>query len=349
MEHRVNAPSQGTKEPICSVCIANYNGAEVIADCLNSVFAQDCNFPFEVIVHDDASTDGSIDIVLTHYPSATLIASEKNVGFCISNNRMAAHARGEYILLLNNDAALLPDALSTLKKDAERIGGPAILGLPQYNYETGDLLDIGSLCDPFLNPIPNLDASRRDVAMVSGACLWLPHTLWDELGGFPDWFGSLAEDLYLCSLARLNGHSVQTLATSGFRHHVGKVLGGGKVTGENRLVTSIKRRALSERNKSFVMALVYPTPLFQLIIPLHLILLVLEGATLALIKRDQALFHDIYWNCIKALWQERTKLFHLRHGIQAKRAIGTRAFFSVFKCLPHKLRMLHRHGLPHLK
>jgi len=338
-----------TTSPVCSVCIANYNGAEVIEECLNSVFAQDCDFPFEVIVHDDASTDGSANIVRNRYPSAILIPSEENVGFCISNNRMVAQARGKYILLLNNDAALFPDALRTLYTYAENQPLTGILGLPQYDIKTRELLDIGSLCDPFLNPVPNLDAGRHDVAMVSGACLWIPRLLWEELGGFPDWFGSLAEDLYLCSLTRLNGYSVLTLGTSGFLHHVGKSFGGGKVTKENRLVTSRKRRALSERNKSFVMALAYPAPLFQLIFPLHLVLLVLEGAALALIKRERALFQDIYLACIKALWQEHLRLFCLRRKIQANRKIGLRLFWSVFQLVPHKLRMLLRYGLPHLK
>lgn len=332
--------------PICSVCIANYNGAEVIEDCLNSVFAQDCDFPFEVIVHDDASTDGSAKIVSDRYPSAMLIPSEKNVGFCISNNRMVAQARGKYILLLNNDAALFPDALRTLYSYAENQPLTGILGLPQYDMKTRELLDIGSLCDPFLNPVPNLDAGRHDVAMVSGACLWIPRLLWEELGGFPDWFGSLAEDLYLCSLTRLNGYFVQALGTSGFLHHVGKSFGGGKVTKENRLFTSRKRRALSERNKSFVMALAYPAPLLQLIFPLHLVLLVLEGAALALIRRERALFQGIYLDCIKALWQQRKRLRLLRRELQAQRRIGRWRFFAAFRWYPHKLCLLLKHGIP---
>lgn len=342
-----NNPS--TSSPVCSVCIANYNGAEVIEDCLNSVFAQDCDFSFEVIVHDDASTDGSADIVRDHYPNTTLIPSEKNVGFCISNNRMAAQARGKYILLLNNDAALFPDALRTLYAYAENQPHTGILGLPQYDMNTRELLDIGSLCDPFLNPVPNLDAGRRDVAMVSGACLWIPRLLWEELGGFPDWFVSLAEDLYLCTLSRLNGYSVQALGTSGFLHHVGKSFGGGKVTKENRLVTSRKRRALSERNKSFVMALTYPAPLFQLTFPIHLVLLLAEGLVLTLLKREWWVYQEIYWACFKALWLERRRVFRLRQEIQSRKKNSLRLFLSVFKLSPHKLTMLFRHGLPHLK
>lgn len=347
--HRVMLACNGSQEPLVSVCIANYNGAEVIEDCLNSVFAQDCDFPIEVLVHDDTSTDDSADMVRDGYPSVILIPSTQNVGFCISNNRIAARARGKYILLLNNDAALFPDALRTLYAYAENQPLAGILGLPQYDMATRELLDIGSLCDPFLNPVPNLDAGRQDVAMVSGACLWIPRSLWEKLGGFPDWFGSLAEDLYLCSITRLTGYSVQALGNSGFLHHVGKSLGGGKVTKENRLVTSRKRRALSERNKSFVMVLTYPAPLFQLIFPLHLVLLLLEGAALALIKREISLFQDIYLACIKALWQERERLFRLRRKTQTHREIGLRQFWSVFLLVPHKLRMLLRHGLPHLK
>jgi len=334
---------------LISICIANFNGMGVIDDCLHSVQNQSSNLPVEIIVHDDASTDGSAEYIRHHYPDVVLLESTENVGFCISNNRMVERARGKYILLLNNDAALFPDALATLMKEAQRAGKPAILGLPQFGYETGTLLDIGSLCDPFLNPVPNLDRSRRDVAMVSGACLWLPRALWDDLGGFPDWFGSLAEDLYLCLLTRLRGYSVHALNASGFRHHVGKTLGGGKVTTENRLVTSRKRRALSERNKSFVMAMIYPAPLFQLIFPLHLAMLMLEGILLALVKREMSLFDDIYLACIKALWRERGRVFRLRREAQSKRGVGLRNFVAVFRLMPHKLRMLFRHGLPQLK
>lgn len=334
--------------PVCSVCIANYNGSELIEDCLNSVFAQDCDFPIEVIVHDDASTDGSIEIVRECYPDAIVIRGEKNVGFCISNNRMVARARGKYILLLNNDAALFPDALRTLMKEAERIGKPAILGLPQYNYETGVLLDMGSLCDPFLNPIPNLDAARRDVAMVSGACLWIPRSLWEKLGGFPDWFGSLAEDLYLCSLTRLNGYTVQTVGTSGFRHRVGHSLGGGGVM-SGGLSTTYRRRIWSERNKTFVMILSYPAPLFQIMLPIHLIMLLVEGLLLTLIKREPKIFNTIYLAVIKAAWRERLHLCALRRRFQSQRLIGTWQFLSVFIWMPHKLLLLLKYGVPKIR
>ena len=171
--------------PAVSVCIANYNGIDLIDACIDSVRAQDFGLPVEIIVHDDASTDGSVEHIRARHPDVHLIESSENVGFCIANNRMAAAARGEYLLLLNNDATLLPDALSVFMGEAKRLASPAILTLPQYDAETGELLDIGSRLDPFLNPVPNLDPKRNDVGTVAGACLWIDKALWEELGGFP--------------------------------------------------------------------------------------------------------------------------------------------------------------------
>lgn len=336
------------KAPTISVCIANYNGMVVIDDCLRSVLAQEGGIAVEILVHDDASSDDSVAHIREHYPDAKLILSDSNVDFCVANNRMAEAAKGKYLLLLNNDAALYPDALQTLLTEATRLDQQAVLGLPQYDDASGALIDVGSLFDPFLNPVPNLDQNRNDVGMVIGACLWLPKTLWIELGGFPQWFHTLAEDMYLCARARLAGYPVRAIGRSGFRHRVGHSLGGGKITTKRTLVTSRRRRVLSERNKSYVMAMTYPAPLFQFAFPLHLALLLVEGLCLALVKRDWALFRDIYLACLLSLWRERGRLSRMRQEIQAKNYIDLKLFCSVFRFMPHKLRMLFRHGLPQL-
>ncbi|MES2536571.1 MAG: glycosyltransferase [Pseudomonadota bacterium] len=331
--------------PAVSVCIANYNGMALIDDCIRSVLQQDCRFAFEIIIHDDASDDGSARYIREHYPDIVLIDSADNAGFCIANNRMAKLARGKYLLLLNNDAALFPDALRILHEAAEASAVPTILGLPQYDAATGALIDIGSVLDPFLNPIPNLDRGLKDVGMVIGACLWLPRTLWNELGGFPEWFGSLAEDMYLCCLARLWGYRVEALPQSGYRHWAGLSFGGGKVVA-NRLTTSVRRRALSERNKTFVMMLTYPAPLLQVLLPLHLAILGLEGIVLALMKRDGRLWRDIYFACFRAVWRQWTHVLRLRRQAQRRRRASVRAFIAPFRFYPHKLLLLVRHGIP---
>lgn len=333
--------------PRISVCIANFNGIDLIDACIDSVRRQAASATVEIIVHDDASADGSVDHLRARHPDVTLIESARNVGFCIANNRMAARARGEYLLLLNNDATLCPDALQVMLAEAERLAGPAILTLPQYDAASGQLLDIGSLLDPFLNPIPNRDPARGEVGTVHGACLWLPNALWRELGGFPEWFGSVGEDLYLCCRARLAGYPVRAIGTSGYHHRVGQSFGGGKASG-GRLASTYRRRALSERNKSFVMLACLPLPALLVLLPLHAALLLIEGAALALLQRQRRPLVEIYLPALAACWQQRGRLRELRDAAQAARRGGLRRFFSAFRPLPHKLVLLLRHGPPGL-
>jgi GT2 family glycosyltransferase len=331
--------------PLCSVCIANYNGEKYLSACLDSVLAQGFAYPVEIIVHDDASSDDSVALIQATYPQAILIKSDTNVGFCVSNNRMAAAAKGNFILLLNNDAFLRKDALKTLYA-ASQVYGDGIYGLPQYNAATSELIDIGSIFDPFLNPVPNTNKKRQDVGMIIGACLWLPKNLWEKLGGFPAWFESLAEDMYICCLARLWGYPVKALPESGFNHRVGKSFGGGKVLQNGGLATTVKRRALSDRNKTFVMIITCPPPMAYLLIPPHLFLLMLEGLLLTLCKRNTSLFFQIYWSCLTQVWRSRRMLLEKRKSVQTRRQCSTAEFFKSYTFIPHKLRMLFKHGMP---
>jgi len=333
--------------PVVSVCIANYNGCEIIDDCITSVLTQACGFSVEIIVHDDASTDDSVRHIRNRYPEVKLMESTDNVGFCIANNRMVECATGEFVLLLNNDAALYPDALETLYSSAQNVGRPAILSLPQYSFDTGELLDIGSLVDPFLNHVPNRNPERSEVAMVMGSCLWITKSLWQELGGFPEWFGSIAEDLYLCCRARLAGYPVLALGSSGYRHRVGGSFGGGKVR-QGKLVTTRHRRALTEKNKTFVLIICYPCPLLVCLLPLHIVLIHLEGVLLTLIKGDINIWKEIYAPLLPTLWHQRQILLTSRRSVQSRRIASLSNWLGIFYWVPWKLQMLIRHGLPSL-
>lgn len=335
------------KRITCSVCIANYNGIDVIESCIESVLAQNCDFPFEIIVHDDASTDKSVSFIKKHYLGIKLIESSVNVGFCVSNNRMASQAHGDFLLILNNDAVLHKDALRTLYNYSSRQTVPGIIGLPQYDIQTGKLIDIGCLLDPFLNPVPNLNKKKQKVATIIGACLWVPISLWHEIGGFPELLHTLTEDIFLCSVARIKGYSVMAVAESGFDHWIGYNLSGRKLK-KRGLHTTFYRRLLTERNKSFVMFICYPSPVIYLLFPMHIFLLVIEGMLLTFIKKDLKIWSKIYYPCMKSLWVERKRLLRMRSEIQLQRKISCREFFSVFSLLPYKLKMLLKYGLPKL-
>ncbi|WP_197408129.1 MULTISPECIES: glycosyltransferase [unclassified Guyparkeria] len=338
--------------PLVSVCIANFNGEGVLPDCIDSVLEQQGDIAVEILVHDDASTDSSIELLASRYPrdrhpEIRLLESDQNVGFCVSNNRLVENARGKYILLLNNDAALAPDALSTLLRAAEQQSPPGILTLPQIDWESGQLVDRGCLLDPFYNPIPNLDPRRKDVAYVIGACLWAPKRLWNEVGGFPEWFESIGEDLQLCCRARLQGNTVQVTTSSHYRHHQGISFGGNKIR-ESRLSTTFRRRRLSERNKTYALILCTPLSRIWFILPTHLTLLAAEGAALTLVKRDLTVWKEIYGNVFSSVYRNHCRLMEERKHIQQARTATATEYARSFLWLPRKLQMLFRHGLPRL-
>ncbi len=336
------------QEPRVSVCIAHYKDPKLIAACIDSVLAQESDFGVEIIVHDDASSDDSVAFIRKHYPQIEILASQVNVGFCVANNRMVAQARGQFVLLLNNDAALLPGALATLADAAAQQNPTGILTLPQYDWESGELVDRGCLLDLFYNPVPNKDPYRNDVAMVIGACLWIERKTWTQLGGFPEWFESIGEDLYLCCAARLAGLPVQALSESGYRHRQGSSFGGGKLT-DGKLASSFRRRQLSERNKTYVLFVMTPTVFVWPMLWIHIIILVSEGVALSVVGLNYRPLREIYLNTVLSLWRERGFLMARRRTI--RKTISQRPFeyYRRFVVWPRKLTMLKDYGWPSIR
>lgn len=334
--------------PDISICIANYNGGEYVRDCLASVYAQKGNFKIEVLLHDDCSTDDSLDLVRREFPNVITLQSQHNVGFCISNNRMLNRARGRYALLLNNDAKLRLETLQSLLAYANASNDDCLIGLPQYSLTDSSLVDRGYRTDIFLNPVPITDAGTHEVGVATGACLWIPRSVWEKIGGFPDWFESVAEDIYLCLAARLLGYRVVVLDAPGFDHWIGMNLGGGKLV-DRRLSTTVRRRALSERNKTFAILLGYPMFALVLVLPLHMAFLSIEALFLLITGTGWTGVQRIYISVPIALWRQRRKIAALRAHLQRQRRCTSRQLFAQTTCLPQKLRLLLRHGLPELR
>jgi len=147
---RVNRPLTHTDSPIryrslpidVSICIANWNCVEMLHACLESLLDQPQGVELEVIVVDNASSDGAADMVARHYPEVTLIRNATNRGFARANNQAAALARGRYLLFLNNDTVVPAGTLRGLVDFLEAnptVGmvGPCLRGSdgqPQISY-----------------------------------------------------------------------------------------------------------------------------------------------------------------------------------------------------------------------
>ena len=94
-----------------SIIIVNYNTKELLRNCLKSVYAQTKDIDFEVIVSDNGSKDGSVEMIKSEFPAVILIENDANLGFGAANNKGLDIAKGKYIFYLNSDTLLLNNAV----------------------------------------------------------------------------------------------------------------------------------------------------------------------------------------------------------------------------------------------
>jgi len=103
------------EKPDLSIIILNYNTRDLLRDCLRSVLKSKKNsFAYEIIVVDNASVDGSVEMIKREFPQVKIIQSKENLGFAGGNNLALKKAQGKYILFLNSDTQVKPDAFQKM-------------------------------------------------------------------------------------------------------------------------------------------------------------------------------------------------------------------------------------------
>ena len=122
-----------SSRPTVSVIIVSWNAKDYLMQCLASVSPEACRFSMEVIVVDNASSDGSADMVAKLYPETILIRNSQNLGFSRANNLAIRESKGRYLCLINSDVKVLPgciDALLDYCTQHPEVGmvGPTIIG-----------------------------------------------------------------------------------------------------------------------------------------------------------------------------------------------------------------------------
>ena len=128
------------QEAKVTVVIPNYNGIKYIRDCMDSLRRQNYE-PFEVLVIDNASKDGSLEILMQEYPEARVIALEENTGFCYAVNLGIRESKTPYVILLNNDTIVKPDFVSALVKTIEEGKDIFSVSAQMLSMEDENLLD----------------------------------------------------------------------------------------------------------------------------------------------------------------------------------------------------------------
>ena len=224
-----------------SIVIVNWNVRDLLRRCLDSIFASG-QPRLEVIVVDNASSDGSLDMLRADFPHVTLIANADNRGFPAANNQGLAAARGRCVMTLNPDTAIVGDALARM-----------IAYLDAHP-------DVGALGPQLLNPDGSIQSSRRrfptfatalfestwlqgiaphsvlrryyvddvpgdvpqEVDWVTGACIVVRREALEAVGGFDPDFFMYSEELDWCRRIKSAGWTIVYLSEAKVIHHVGK-------------------------------------------------------------------------------------------------------------------------------
>jgi GT2 family glycosyltransferase len=210
-----------------SVIVVSFQTRELTLACLESIQRETRTLRFEVLVVDNASTDGSAEFVRKRFPQMTLIESEVNLGFAGAVNLAARHARGEYLLLLNPDTLVLDRALERLHSFALAHPEFAIYGgrtiFPDGSLNPGSCFARQTpwslFCSAFgltallprstfFNPEAYGSWERdsvRTVDAVQGSLLLTRRSFWCEMGGFDASFFMYGEEADFCERARRRG------------------------------------------------------------------------------------------------------------------------------------------------
>jgi GT2 family glycosyltransferase/SAM-dependent methyltransferase len=228
--------------PLVSVIVPVHGKWEYTRACLASIEQNRPAFPFEVLVVDDASPDRTAELVAAS-PGLRLVRTPSNVGFVGACNLGASHARGAYLLFLNNDTEVRPGTLDALVNAADSDDRIGLVGA-QLVYPDGRLQESGGIIwadGSGWNYGRDRDAGavefqvRRDVDYCSGAALLVRQDLFDSVGGFDERYApAYYEDTDLAFAIRATGHRTVVEPTAVVVHHEGISHGTDSATGVKR-------------------------------------------------------------------------------------------------------------------
>ena len=226
-----------TAVPELSIAVLSWNTRDLLRDCIQSIYEDSRNVDWELIVVDNASSDGSPDMIQQDFPGVDLIRSERNLGFSGGNNLALARARGRHFLILNSDTRVAPGALGAMVDFADAhpdVGavGPRLVNgdgrlemscgrTPSLGWEIVHKLLLHRLFPAFRFGRWEHD-EPRDVGWVTGACLMVRRPVTQQVGLLDDGMFMCFEDLDWCMRIQNAGWRVVYLPHSRVVHLEGQ-------------------------------------------------------------------------------------------------------------------------------
>lgn len=224
--------------PVLSVSIISYNTRELLRQCLQTLRERENEGQFQILVVDNGSKDGSVELVRDEFPEVELIESGGNIGFGRANNLAFEKATGKYFLLLNSDA--FPEAgalekMAAFLDENPEVGavGPQLLNLDGSNQASwGDdpVLSgifweqtfLGSVRGRFFkSALVEEVVGAREVDQLPGACEMVRREAYAKISGFDPNFWMYVEDVDLNIRLRQNGWKIVFLPEAKVKHHLG--------------------------------------------------------------------------------------------------------------------------------
>lgn len=227
--------------PVLSVIVVGWNTREYLAKCLASVqrAGEESSPNLEILVVDNASSDGSAEMVKQQFPQVRLMQNRDNLGFARANNQALAQSRGDYILLLNPDTELESGALSELfgfleqHPDAGAVGARLVnpdrtLQLschpgPGLFREFWRLFHLDKFWPLAVYPMEKWDVKQpRVVETLQGACLMIRRRAIEEVGNLDEEYFIYSEEVDLCRRLRARGWKLWWVPEATVVHHGGQ-------------------------------------------------------------------------------------------------------------------------------
>jgi GT2 family glycosyltransferase len=207
--------------PQLSVIIVNYNTSDFIGRCLESVTQQQ-GISCETIVVDNASVDGSVELIQRRFPMVRIIANPHNAGFAAANNQALVLSRGRYLFFLNPDTTLSDGCLEAILNFMAANPSVGIAGTAIFDPDGVRHPSVHEHYAGGKRARPVSSGLAGKIAWVLGAAMAAPADVIRRLNGFDERFFLYGEEQDLCLRVRQSGYSVGYIPAAGVTHWGGK-------------------------------------------------------------------------------------------------------------------------------
>jgi N-acetylglucosaminyl-diphospho-decaprenol L-rhamnosyltransferase len=261
-----------------SIIYVNWNSIDYIHESIDSVYQNTSGVEFEIIVVDNASPEGNVDLLRAAFPEIIIVKSATNLGFARANNLGFQYSKGDYILFLNPDTKLVSPAINTMLDRAKNIPDAGIVGCRLLNSDLSVQITSIQKFPTILNQMfdfeylqmrwpgcslwsiaPLFDPAVKTlkVEVISGACMLMARSTFERADKFTEEYFMYAEDIDLNHKVRHAGFANYYIGDATIVHYGGKSSGQQSVSHWSTMMRYRAMGKLFNNTKGKVQGLLY--------------------------------------------------------------------------------------------